>query len=106
MSEDQDPGLPPVSRWWIGLYCFAAFWLLLVASLDASHFGPGFFPLMISLFLVPLLAIVFGFDLLVRIFNAIEGKGASLKRRLGPVVVAAAGFIVYAGICVIFITQR
>ena len=99
-------GLRPVSRWWIGLYCFAALWLLLVESLDASHFGPGFFPLMISIFLVPLLAIAFAFDLLVRIFDAIEGRGASLRRRFGPVGVAAAGFIVYAGICVIFVTQR
>ena len=58
MTEVQDVGLPPISRWWIGLYCFAALWLLLVASLDASHFGPGFFPLMISIFLVPLLLVV------------------------------------------------
>ena len=106
MTEDQDSGLPPVSRWWIGLYCFAAFWLLLVGSLDASHFGPGFFPLMISIFLVPLLAIIFAFDLLVRIFAAIEGKGASMQRRLVPVAVAAAGFLVYGGICIIFIVQR
>lgn len=106
MSEDQDAGLPPLSKWWIGLYCFSAFWLLLVASLDASHFGPGFFPLLISLALVPLLALVFAFDLIARIVEAIIGKGASLKRRLGPVVVAATGFIVYTGICVIFIMQR
>ena len=81
-------------------------WLLLVASLDASHFGPGFFPLMISIFLIPLLALIFLFDLFMRIVEAILGKGASLRRRLVPVVVAAAGLTVYAGVCVIFIMQR
>ena len=103
---DDSPGLPPVQRWWVGLYCFAAVWLLLVASLDASHFGPGFFPLMISIFLIPLLALIFLFDLFMRIVEAILGKGASLRRRLVPVVVAAAGLTVYAGVCVIFIMQR
>lgn len=106
LNNEDKSGLPPLSPWWVALYCFAAFWPLLVASLDASHFGPGFFPLMISIFLIPSLAIVFAFDLLLRIIDAVEGKGASLKRRLGPVVVAAAGFIIYTGICVIFIVQR
>lgn len=103
MAEENDTELPPVSRWWIGLYCFAAFWLLLVASLDASHFGPGFFPLLISLVLVPLLAIIFVFDLFVRIGDAILGKGASLARRLGPLIVAVIGVAVYGGACVLFL---
>mgnify|MGYP001550990766 CR=1 FL=1 len=103
MAEENDTQLPPVSRWWIGLYCFAAFWLLLVASLDASHFGHGFFPLHISLVLVPLLTIIFVIDMFVRILDAILGKRASLARRLGPVVVAATGVAVYGGVCVLFL---
>ena len=105
MTEQNDKQLPPVSKWWIGLYCFAAFWLLLVASLDASHFGPGFFPLLISLVLVPLLAVIFFGDLILRIADAVVGKGASLARRLVPVAVAAAGTAVYGGVCVLFLLQ-
>lgn len=89
--------------WWIGLYCFAAFWLLLVSSLDASHFGPGFFPLMISLVLVPVLAIVFLFDVFVRTVEAIIGKRSSLIRRLGPVVVSLIGAAVYGRISVVYL---
>ena len=48
--------LPRLSAWWIALYVFAAIWLVLLLSLDASRFGPGFFPLLISIVLVPVLA--------------------------------------------------
>ena len=106
MTEESGTQLPPISRWWIGLYCFAAFWLLLVASLDASHFGPGFFPLLVSIVLVPLLAVVFLIDLFVRIVEAILGKGASPARRLGPVIVSVIGLTVYSGICVSFLMGR
>ena len=106
MNEQDGKQLPPVSKGWIGLYCFAAIWLLTVASLDASHFGPGFFPLLISLVLVPLLAFVFFSDLILRIADAVEGKGSSLARRLVPVLVAAIGTAVYGGICILFVMQR
>lgn len=106
MTEDNGTQLPPVSKWWIGLYCFAAIWLLLVASLDASHFGPGFFPLIISIALVPLLAIVFAVDVLVRIVEAIQGKAASPARRWGPLAVALIGATVYGGICILFLVAR
>ena len=106
MAEKNNAQLPSVSRWWVGLYCFAAFWLLLVASLDSSHFGPGFFPLLISLVLVPLLTIVFMFDLFVRVVDAILGKEASLARRLWPLVVAAIGTAVYGSVCVLFLLER
>lgn len=106
MTKKDNTQLPPISKWWIGLYCFAAFWLLLVASLDASHFGPGFFPLLISLALVPLLTLVFIFDLFARVIDAILGKRASRARRLGPVLVAAIGLLVYGSICVLFLIEQ
>ena len=106
MAKVDHSDLGPISRWWIGLYCFAAFWLLLVASLDASHFGPGFFPMVISLVLVPLLAITFLFDMFARVVDAIIGKRASLVRRLCPLVVSVTGFVVYGGICVLFLLGR
>lgn len=104
MAKKVDHGkLRPVPVWWIGLYGFAAFWLLLVSLLDASHFGPGFFPLMVSLVLVPLLAIVFLFDLFVRIAEAVLGKRSSLIRRLGPVVVSSIGAAVYGRFSVVYL---
>ena len=106
MAEENGTKLPPISKWWMGLYTFAAFWLLLVASLDASHFGPGFFPLLISIVLVPLLAIIFAVDLIARVLDAILGKQASLARRLGPVAVAATGAVVYGGISVLFLLEQ
>ncbi|MBT8067039.1 MAG: hypothetical protein KJO09_07340 [Gammaproteobacteria bacterium] len=106
MVEENGTKLPPISKWWIGLYTFAAFWLLLVASLDSSHFGPGFFPLLISIVLVPLLAIIFAVDLFARVVDAILGKRAALARRLGPVAVAATGAIVYGGISVLFLIEQ
>lgn len=106
MTEDAGDQLPPVAKWWIALYSFAAVWLLLVASLDASHFGPGFFPLLISLALVPLLAIIFSIDVLVRIVEAIQGTGASATRRFVPLVVALVWATVYVGICVLFVMEQ
>ncbi len=106
MAEENGAQLPPISKWWTGLYCFAAFWLFMVASLDASHFGPGFFPLLISLLLVPLLAVVFLIDMCVRIVEAIQGKEASLARRLGPLAVSVIGVAVYGGIFIIFMIER
>lgn len=87
--------LRPIPVWWIALYGFGALWLILVESLDASHFGPGFFPLVVSVVLVPLLAIVFLFDLFVRVVEAILGTRSSLVRRLVPVIVSLIGVAVY-----------
>lgn len=95
--------LPPLSRVWAGLYVFGAFWILLNASLDASHFGPGFFPLMISVVIVPVLALVFAGDLVIRIVDAIQGTRSTPLRRWGPVFVALAGTGVYGGVCLIFL---
>ena len=106
MTDETGAQLPPVAKWWIALYSFAAIWLLLVASLDASHFGPGFFPLLISLALVPLLAIIFAVDVLVRIIDAIQGTGASPARRFVPLVVALVWATVYVGICVLFVMEQ
>jgi hypothetical protein len=43
---------------------------------------------------------------LVRILDAVEGKGAPLSRRLLPVLVAMTGVVVYGGIFVVFVLER
>lgn len=98
--------LRPIPIWWIGLYGFGAVWLIVVVSLDASHFGPGFFPLMISVVLVPLLAIVFVLDLFVRIAEAIIGKRSSPARRLVPIVVSSIGALVYGRIYIGYLMSQ
>lgn len=107
MTDEQHNPKPIVTGKWIVLYVFAAVWILLVATLDASHFGPGFFPALISIVLVPLLAIVFAVDLCIRIAIASERKDElPLKTRLWPVFVALAGFLVYGGIIVKVIMEQ
>ena len=98
--------LPPLSRLWAGLYVFGAFWILLNASLDPSDFGTGFFPLAISIVVVPLLAIGFAGDLVVRVVEAVRGTGSSSLRRWGPVAVALLGTGVYGGACLLFFMDR
>lgn len=98
--------LRPIPVWWIVLYCFGALWLFVVASLDASHFGPGFIPLMISVLLVPLLAIVFVLDLFVRIVEAIIGKRSSPARRLVPVLVSLTGTVVYGRLYIVYLMAQ
>ena len=105
VAEENGAQLPPVSKWWIGIYCFAAFWLLVVAWLDAGPFGACFVPVLISFVLVPLLTVVFVIDLFVRIGDAVQGKRASLGRRLWPLLVAAIGVCVYGGICVLAVLE-
>jgi hypothetical protein len=89
-GTDQTPEqLAPISGRWIGLYVFASFWMLMLFSLDASHFGPGFFPLLASLLVVPVLSLVILFDLSARCVDAFQGKGSSWARRLWPIALAA-----------------
>lgn len=107
MAEKVDHGkLRPIPVWWIGLYGFGALWLLVVASLDASHFGPGFIPLSISIFLVPLLAVVFLLDVFVRSVEAIIGKRSSPARRLVPVAVSLTGAVVYGGLYISYLVAH
>ena len=107
MTDVSENHRPIVTGKWIALYAFAAVWILLVATLDASHFGPGFFPVIISIFLVPLLAVVFAIDLCIRIAIANERKEElPLKTRLWPVLVALTAFLVYGGIIVTVIVQQ
>lgn len=106
MKKRDHSNLPPLSRLWAGLYVFGAFWILLNASFDADHFGPGFFPLMISLVVVPLLALIFTGDLVIRFVEAIQGVRSPPLRRWGPVAVALVGTAVYGGACIIFLLDR
>lgn len=107
MNDKQDSPRPIVTGKWIALYVFAAVWILVVATLDASHFGPGFFPLLISIVLVPILTLVFAIDLCIRIAIASERKDElPLKIRLWPVLVATAGLIVYGGIIAFTIVDQ
>lgn len=106
MNKRDSTELPPLSRVWAGLYVFGAFWILLNASLDASHFGPGFFPLMISLVVVPIVALVFAGDFVIRLVEAIQGTRSSALRRWGPVVVALTGTVVYGGASLLFLFNR
>lgn len=103
--EESTKQLPAVSKWWIWLYGFAAFWLLLVASADKSLYSPGIITVLISVLLVPLFAAVFFIDLIIRIADAVSGKTASWARRLWPVAVAGTGVLAYGGICVAFLMQ-
>ncbi|MDH3439376.1 MAG: hypothetical protein OEM63_01395 [Gammaproteobacteria bacterium] len=107
MRDKPESPKPIVTGKWIALYIFATIWILLVATLDASHFGPGFFPTIISIFLVPLLAVVFAIDLCIRIAIATERKEElPLKTRLWPVLIALAAFLVYGGIIAFVIMEQ
>lgn len=106
MNQRDVTTLPRLSRVWGGLYVFGVFWILLNASFDASHFGPGFFPLRISLVVVPMLALVFAGDFVIRLVEAIRGKRASALRRWGPVLLALTGTAVYGGASLLFLLNR
>lgn len=93
--------LGPVPGWWVALYAFGFLWLVVLFSLDASHFGPGFFPLLISIVLVPLLAVFFLADLFMKIFDAVLGSDASWPRRVWPLAVAASTAATYGAIGVL-----
>lgn len=71
---------------------------------DAGHFGPGFFPLMIAIFLVPL----FSIGTLIDCFSVLLGMGSQggLRQRWPTVVLSTLLCLGYGAIVGVAIMER
>ncbi len=103
--SDVAPTQDPVQQqrafpWRTGLRLILGIYLVTLPACtqNAGHFGPGFFPLIAALFLVPLFAMVALSDAL---YGWIEAAGSSGSRSkwVAPVLVS----LVAAGYCAIIV---
>lgn len=110
MSGVESPQEPAQAQrafpWRTGLRVFLGIYLVTLPACtqNAGHFGPGFFPLIAALFLVPLFAVIALSDAL---YGWIEAAGSSGPRSkwVAPVLVSliAAG---YCGIIVFAVLEK
>ena len=87
--------LPRVTRSRLALYLLTLFWLLLfpVFGANAAHFGWGFFPLIASGIVVPLLAMVLFADLWVTLAATWRVSGTANAKRFTVPAVSACLFL-------------
>ena len=87
--------LPRFSGFRVAGYLFSLVWLLLfpVFGANAAHFGWGFFPLIASGFVVPVLAIVLFADLYVTVTAAWQASGGAVRQRFSVPAISACLFL-------------
>lgn len=101
-----EAGPAGLSIYRIAFYCMATAWLLMLPTFgaNASHFGWGFFPMLASIFVIPVAALVLLGDGILAVDDALRQSEAGKKRFLKPALSLVLGTI-YAVLFVLMVSN-